>query len=151
MRSPQIRTLLSFRVTWHVSFTQPPVSQPLRHYLVTPMTFLVLVCAQNLHGRHGPCLQSSLTRIVKKFWSLSSLDLESCRHWPNLGAAEPGSRIPLLGTGRGPPSQMECKILDQAPKLLELKTLRCRKQTDGRENLDKAVSFDQKGTSMYSL
>jgi hypothetical protein len=33
--------------------------------LVTPMTFLVLVCAQNLRGSWGSCLQSSFTHIVR--------------------------------------------------------------------------------------
>jgi hypothetical protein len=37
------------------------------------------------------------------------------------------------------------------PGVLELKTLWCWKQTHERENLDKAISFDQKGASMYSL
>jgi hypothetical protein len=48
----------------HSHTTQSPISQPPRHYLVTTVTFLVSLCAQNLQG-----LQSFFTCIVKKFWS----------------------------------------------------------------------------------
>jgi hypothetical protein len=105
--------------------TQPPVSWPPRHYLVTPVTFLVLVCAQNIRGHCGPCLQSSFTCVVKKFCSPRSFtDLESCHPQPNLGAAKFRQQdTSLLGRAGTPPSQTECKILDWAPKLLELITL----------------------------
>jgi hypothetical protein len=74
--------------TSHLHITQPLISQPPRHYLVTPVTFLVLVCAQNLRGHCCPSLQNSFIHVVKKFWSISPFaDLESCCHLLNLGAA----------------------------------------------------------------
>jgi hypothetical protein len=123
--------------TSHEHITQSPVSRPPWYYLVTPMTFLVLVCVQNLCGCLSPCLQNSFTCIVKKFWSLSSFaDPESCHHQPNLRAAATRQQdASPLGRARGPSSWTECKILDQAPKLLELKTLLCQKQTHKRQKI----------------
>jgi hypothetical protein len=75
--------------------------------LLTPVTFFVLVCAQNSHGCCSPCLQSSFTRVIKKFWSPSSFAyLEHCHHQLNLRAAatrqqdtstQERARAPFLG------------------------------------------------------
>jgi hypothetical protein len=136
--------------TSHSHITQPPVSQPLRHYLVIPVMFLVFVCAQNLCGHHGSCLQSSFIHVVKKFCSPSSFaDPESCNPRPNFGAA--AIRQQYLSP-QGPPSWTECKILDWTPKLLELITLWCWKQTHKRQKvLTRQFSLDQEGASMCLL
>jgi hypothetical protein len=130
--------------------TQPPISRPSRHYLVTPMMFLVLICAQNLHD---PCLQSSFTCVVKKFWSPSLFtDPESCHHWPNFRATATHCRTSWGRAGGVAPSQMECKIPDWAPKLLELKTFRCRKQTYERQRKSwQGHFFWSEGCKPYSL
>jgi hypothetical protein len=120
----------------HSHITQPPVSWPPRHYLVTSVMFLVLVSAQDLHGHCSSCLQSTFTQVVKKFCSPSLFaDPESCRPWPNLGPPQPGSRTHFPREGLGPPSWTECKIPDWAPKLFELKTLLCQKQTHERQKI----------------
>jgi hypothetical protein len=142
MRSPQnYRSGLHFSCmspdTSHSHITQPPVSRTPRHYLVTPMTFLVLVFAQNLHGHQGPCLQSSFTSVAKKFCSLSSFtDTQSCRPWLNLGATTIRQQDTFpWGRARSPPFPDECKIPNWAPKLLKLITLWCRKQTHKRQKI----------------
>jgi hypothetical protein len=132
MRLPwNCRSALHFPNMSHSQITQPPISQPPRHYLVIPVMFLVFVYAQNLHGHCGPCHQSSLTCIVKKFWSPNSFtNTESCCPGPNLRAtaARKQDTSPQRRAG-SPPSQTECKIPDWTPKLLELRTLWCQKQT----------------------
>jgi hypothetical protein len=114
-------------VTLQVLFTHHtvPIFRPPRHYLITPVTFLVLVCAQNSCGHHGSCLQSSFTCIVKKFRSPSWFtDLESCHHQLNLGAATMRQQD---GSPWGRPRWN--------PKLLELITLWCWKQTHKRHKI----------------
>jgi hypothetical protein len=100
-----------------------------------------------------PCLQSSFTMLSRNsgVWVHSQIWKVVTFGWTS-GPHQPGSRTHLPGEGPGPPSQMEYKIPDWAHKLMELKTLWCWKQTHkSRENLDKAISFDQKGASMCSL
>jgi hypothetical protein len=136
----------------HSHITQPPVSQQPRHYLVTPVMFLVLVCVQNSCGHHGPCLQSSFICFVKKFWSLSSFtDLESCHHPPNLRAAAVRQQDTSPCGRAGVPLPRWNVKSRTSPKLLELKTLLCWKQTHKRQNLDKAVSLDQERANMCPL
>jgi hypothetical protein len=63
-----------------------------------------------------------------------------------------GSRACLPREGLGPPSWTECKILDWAPKLLELITLWCWKQTHKRQKLlTRQFSLNQESKSMCSL
>jgi hypothetical protein len=94
---------------------------------------------------------SSLTHIFK-FWSPSSFtDLESCS--PTSGLLQPGGRTHLPGEGPGPP------FLDgiQNPRLsLQIVGIKDplvpkNRHTRERENLDKAISFDQKGASMWRI
>jgi hypothetical protein len=69
-----------------------------------------------------------------------------------MGLPQPGSRTQLPGEGLRRSSWKECKILNQAPKLLELRpSCAENKHTRGRENFDKAITFDQMGASMCSL
>jgi hypothetical protein len=102
--------------TYHTASSIPTT----RHYLVTPVKFLVLVCAQNLHGCHDPCLQSSFTHIVKKFWSPSSFaNPESCSPQLHLGAT--ATRMHLPEKGPGIPLWMECKNPRLSPQIAGIK------------------------------
>jgi hypothetical protein len=70
----------------------------------SPCDISCLGLCTNLHGCCGPCLQSSFTCIVKKFWNLSSFaDLESCLSGSNFRVLQPGSRTRLPREGPGPP------------------------------------------------
>jgi hypothetical protein len=116
--------------------TQPPISQPPRHYLVTPVTFLVLVCAQNLHGHHSLCLQKTFTHVIKKFCSPSSFaDLESCHPWPNLRAAAIRQQDTSSQGKAGTPFSDQMLNPGPSPKLLELLIPQYQKQTHRRQKI----------------
>jgi hypothetical protein len=133
-------------VTWRVLFTHytAPISWPLRHYLVTPVMFLVLVCGQNSHGCSSSCLQSTFIHVAKKFCSPSSFaDPESCHPPPNLGAAiirqqeaSPQGRTGSPLSGWNVISQMSPQIVgsNKPPTICVPKT-----DTQETENLDKAI------------
>jgi hypothetical protein len=77
-----------------------------------------------------------------------------CRSRKLLPLAEPqGCHNQAAGRiSLGPPSWVECKIPDRVPKLLELITLWCRKQTHKRQKiLTRQFSLDQEGANMCSL
>jgi hypothetical protein len=118
-----IRTSLFLHVTRHVSFTHHTAS-------IIPTTKTLLGHPHDI---------SCLGLCTKFTWSLRSLSSELL---PTLsrnsavrvhsqiqkvvtlsqtsGLLQPGSRTHLPGEGPGPPSWMECKILNWVPKLLEL-------------------------------
>jgi hypothetical protein len=106
------------------------------------MTFLVLVCTQNLCGHHGPCLQIFYLHCQE------ILDSEFIHRSRKLSpSAEPRGchtrqqAVSPQGTARDPSFWTECKIPDQIPKLLELKTLQCRKQTHERQTKSWQANF----------
>jgi hypothetical protein len=120
----QDSTFATCYLMWLIHTSHSPNIPTTKTLLGHPMMFLVLVCAQNSHGCHGSCLQSSFTCIVKKFWSPSSLtDPEYCHHQVNLGTiATKQQDASPQGRPRAPPFLGQNVISQMIPKLLQLIT-----------------------------
>jgi hypothetical protein len=118
-----------------------PISQPPRHYLVTSLTFFVLVCAQNSRGCCGFCLQSPFTHVVKKFCSPSSFaNPENHCPLPNLGAAAIRQQdASLQGRARFPLPRWNV-ISQMSPQIVGINNpLVPKTDTQETENLDKSI------------
>jgi hypothetical protein len=128
--------------------TQAPVSWPPRHYLVSLVTFLVLVCAQNLHGHCGPCLQSFFTHVVKKFCNPSSFtDPEVVILGQTLGRHNQTAGCVSLGKGQNalPRWNVKSQTIPQIFGIINPPVPKT--DTQGQKICTRQFSFHQEGTS----
>jgi hypothetical protein len=143
-------------VTQHVSFTHHTASSILTTKtllglphdisclgLCTKLTWWLWFLSSELFYLH--CQESLQSEFIHRSGNLLSLP----EPW---GCCNHAAECISLGKGQDPPSWTEYKIPDRDPKLLELITFSCRKQTHKRQKiLARQFSLDQEGASMCSL